>query len=482
MNNYGRKITEKFQEPAFFKKAIIVIFSACWIYWIYLIFASKMWIIADAIEYQRIGLRLHKYGWLYLFETGPHREPFYFAIIAASKHLSEIFHISHEIIQKFIQVIFLFASQAFLLLLLGKLRIRNVIKAAVILYFGFSPALVNAAVSSFSEIAVFPFVLAIVFFGALSWRAIYNSNIAKTISLALCTSLSFVFAVFAKGIFQYIYPFFLIPCVFILVYSIIRKRKAVFWRAISYMLIVFLVFNLFTVSYKLMNKKYNGHFEFTNRYTLLLFGEAVQRTDPLTVKGLLSHLTYIPGRGVCRLFFSEEDCEACGWLGGWHRQTSLLPGLLEGVPESKVKQKTLSLTFQRISKNPLQYGLFTTIEALRMPFWESTKVGFVQYPLWIAKIFSSKWFRYPLRLIISILTYISLVGLMIFLFRNRNEFFHPDKEERFMICLAIFLLIFSYTGLYSLFSIVIRYSLPIASLYLMCIGLFIDRKIYKDDF
>lgn len=474
-----KKIIDRLQEPILFRKVIIAIFSVCWVYWIYLIFFSKMWIVADAIEYQKVGLNLYKYGWTYFFETGPHREPLYSSLIAVAMYLSDIFHINYEIIQKFVQAIFLFVSQIFILLLLGKLKICNLVKVIIILYFGFSPAMVNAAMSSFSEIIVFPFILGIVFFGSVSWRAILNGNTKQVIYFALYTSLLFVCAVFSKGIFQYIYIFFFIPCVFILGYSIIKKKKAVFWCSIFYIAIVFLVFNLFTVTYKLMNKKYNGNFEFTGRYTLLLFGEAVQRTEPLTTKDFLSHLAYIPGNGVCRLFFSEKDCQSCGWLGGWNKQLYLLPSLLEGIPKSKVREEILSLTFKKIKGNFFQYGLFTVIEALRMPFWESAKVGFVQYPYWVEKIFCLKLFKQSLRLIISMLTYISVFNLAILIFKDRNKFFYSDKSDSFMIYLSIFLFIFVYTGLYSLFSIVIRYSLPIASLYLICIGIYIDKKVYR---
>jgi len=466
--------------PSIFKKAVVVIFLSCLSYWIYLIFASRILISHDAIDYEELGLMIYKNGWMEYFKTGPHREPLYPLSIAVSMKIADFFSVSYQLVQKVIQVMILFLTQILMFNLLNKLRISNRMKLITILYFGFSPAIVNSAFSLFSEIITYPFVLAIILIAVSSWRAIHNSGFRRIAALSFFTSILFALASFGKGVFQYVFLFFLIPYIFLFINSIRKRNKTILQRSVLYIAVAVLIFNSFIVPFKLMNKRFNGHFEFTDRYVAVLFGNAAKRVDPpLTSRLVAAHVASIPGKGVCRLFFSEKECRYCEFLAADDYVEGSLAELLENTPEDKIKSKTLSLTFKKIRKKPLQYVLFTGIEALRMAFWESTQVGFVDYPPWLEKLFSFKLFKNGLRLLMGIVTFLALFYMTTVIYKNRMKLFNPYlvENEGLMVCFFAFLIIFSYTGLYAFFSILIRYGLVIAPLYLICIAYFINNKV-----
>lgn len=475
-----KKISEGLENSTIFKKAVIGVFLISFSYWIYLIFASGILIRHDAIGYERIGSMIYKKGWVEYFKTGPNREPLYPLSIAISMRIAEAFSISYQLVQKIIQVLILFITQILILRLLSRLRIRNIIKLIAILYFAFSPAIVNSAFSLFSEIIAYPFVLGIIFLGALSWQAIYNSGTGRIITLGFSTALLFALAAFGKGIFQYVFLFFLIPFFCILLNSIKERNKNVLLRSILYIVAVVLVFNSFIAPFKLMNKRFNGHFEFTNRYIAVLFGNAAKRVSPLNSRILFAHLASIPGEGACRLFFSEDECRYCEFFTADYYGGEPLDKLLVGTSEDKIRSKTISLTFQTIAKNPLQYLMFMVIESLRMPFWESTQIGFVNYPSWLERLYNFKLFKNSLRLLIGFLTFLSLLYTLTIIYNKgiRLLDYPSGKSQDVILYLFIFLIIFSYTGLYSIFSILSRYALVISPLFITCIAYFINNQIY----
>lgn len=467
---------ESLEKAPIYKRGVIIVFLICCSYWLYLIFTSQMLIRYDAIVYEELGRMIYSQGWIEYFKTGPNREPLYPLTIAVSMKIADIFAISYQLIQKTIQVMILFITQILLFKLLSRLEIKNVIKLAVVLYFGLSPAIVNSAFSLFSEIITYPFVLAIILMSLLSWQAVHHSSFRRIVALSLLTSLLFVLSAFAKGVFQYIFLFFLIPYFFVFINSIRIKNKGILLRSATYITLALLIFNSLIIPFKLLNKKFNDHFEFTNRYVAVLFGNAAKRVDPaLTPRLVAAHLASIPGGGVCRLFFSEDECIYCEfYLADDHQG---LPSKKD-ISRDKRRAKILSLTVRKISKKPLQYFLFMGIEALRMPFWESTQMGFVSYPPWLEKLFHFGLFKNSLRLVTSLFTFLGLFYLIRVVFKHIKKLFDlsGDEDPRLIVCFFALLIILSYTGLYALFSIVTRYSLVIASLYLIGIACFTDRK------
>ena len=90
---------------------ICLVFLTTFLYWIYLVFTSRMTIAFDAIDYESLGKMLAEKGWIEFFRTGPHREPFYPALIAVCMRLGNFFGLSYQLIQVLIQFLILFLTQ-----------------------------------------------------------------------------------------------------------------------------------------------------------------------------------------------------------------------------------------------------------------------------------------------------------------------------------------------------------------------------------
>jgi len=469
------------EKETIYKRAVLGVFLICLAYWGYLIFSSSMQISWDAIGYEKLGLIIYEKGWKEFFITGPHREPLYPFVISLSMGIADYFSVSYQLIQKIIQVVFLFVTQILTLLVLNKLRIKNAVKLLVLLYFGFSPAIVNSALALYSEIIVFPFVPAAVLLGVVSWQTIQARSFKNIVILSLGTSCIFILATFGKAIFQHVFTLFLIPYFCISISSIRKKNKVVLLNSAIYILIAFLVFNSSVVWYKSMNKKFNNKLEFTNRYVDGLFGCVAKRAEKLTSRKFFMYLASIPGEGVCRSFFSDKECRD----GEYHRvdyhSRETLATLLKNTPKEEVKSKTIALTFKKAMQNPFQQILLIGFEMLKMPFWESTQIGYVFYPSWLENLFNFRLFKDGLRLIIAILTYCSIISLAIGILKKRNVLIIPGSSEAEIVItiLFIFLIIVSYTGLYSLFLVITRYILPIAPLYIISIAYFFNNRVNK---
>lgn len=452
-------------------KTFFVALGLCSIYWIYLIFNSNMAVMFDALDYEGIGRSIYEHGWPEYFRNGPQREPFYPWTIAVSMDIAGRLGISYLFIQRILQVISLFITQVFLYILLGKLNISPGIKLGTLLYFGFSPGLVNAAMSLFSEIMIFPsvplFLLAIVW----AWRNILHNEKINAVWVGVVVALTFLLAIFNKGIFQYVFLAILMPFGIVCLGAFLKRKKKVFVNSLIFLITAFVIVQTGVNSFKWMNKKYNGHFEFTNRYTHLLFGNAYKRSRPLTSEIFWSQVTSIPGAGVCRRFFNEERCRYADFYGADYFRGEALAELITDVPKEKKDAEILRLTFKEIFEHPFQYIFFMGLEFPKMLFWESTQIGFVEYPLWLQKLFVSRLFKDGIRLVVSLMTIFSLIFVLIHIYQHRSQLGDSTFQgQEIQICFFAFLIIFIYAGLYSFFSIVTRYALPLGSLYVMCIA------------
>jgi len=450
--------------------SLVGVFVVCFSYWTYLIFSSQIVFAYDALGYNELGSMIYEQGWLEYFRTGPNREPLYPFTISLSMRLGESLSIRYTYIQRVLQIFILFLTQILLFFILGKLKISRGIKLITIFYFGISPAVVNSAFSLYSEIVIMPFVLAIILFGVLSWRAMEDRSKGHVTLLGFTTALLFLLAVAGKGVFQYILLAYLTPFLALIGVSLVKRKKTIFTNALLYVIIVLAVFQSCFVLFKFMNKTYNGHFEFTDRVTRIFYGNAHKRAEALTPRIILAHLSSIPGGGVCRRFFSEEECRYTEFHSA-DRFGAMSAGFVSDVSDENKNEKTFQLAFEKIKHQPFQYLLFMAIEALKMPFWESTQIGFVNYPDWLNALFTTGWFKGGLRLAVSLATILSLGYFVYQIYLKRKLLVDfSERGEEVQICFFGVLIIISFTFLYSFFSILTRYALPIVPIYLISIA------------
>ncbi|MBU4334500.1 MAG: hypothetical protein KKD07_08680, partial [Candidatus Omnitrophica bacterium] len=188
-------------------KLVIFAFTLSILYWIYLFLISQMLIIQDALGYKELGELIANKGWLEYFSAGPRREPFYPFLVSISLRFADTTPFSFETLQKFQQLLFLFATQILSYKLLKNLKVRPFFISLAILYIGFSPALINTYLCLFSEIAILPFMIATILLSSKVWKNIASyiedtsSSTKKIILNSLMLGFLFLILTLTKGIF-----------------------------------------------------------------------------------------------------------------------------------------------------------------------------------------------------------------------------------------------------------------------------------------
>ncbi len=447
----------------------MIVCSICAVYWVYLVYSAEMQISCDAKSYEESANAINEYGIRHYFQ-GLNREPLYPFLVGFSMKIGRLLSLQYYYVLKIIQVLFLFITQMVALALLSRLKVSYAVRLIAICYIGFSPALVNSAFSLFSEITSYPFVLGIVLVSAVSWNKIRAWGYYKIASVALLLSILFLLATFVKGVFQYVFIVFLFPWIWIILRGIRRKDKVLCNKASLHIFILVLTFGIAINGYKYLNYKCNKNFDFTTRYAGWLYSTALKRMQKLTPRMFLLNLASVPGDGFARMFFSPEEVRSVSYL---------VNDELLGSAINLSNDELLRLAKSKAFEHPFQYLLFTGIEGVKLFFWESTNIGFVEYPQWLQDLFKNSIVRNGIRLVVSLLSVVSFAWLFILVIRKRKLITQVGRIENLPIQLSffIFLMISSFTGLYSLFSILTRYAFPIAPLYIVTAAFFIDSLL-----
>jgi len=449
------------------KIAAVILLSL--LYWLYLSLTTRMDIVFDSISYESLGRMIYSQNWIAYFTTSPYhgtlpnREPLYPLLIAASMHIEHITGLAYVKIMAFFGIMILFLTQVLTYRILRLLNIRNGICVFVLSYLAFSPALNNAAFSLFSEIAALPIILGIILISAGAWEAILQNKRNEALIYGTLLGILLTAATFIKAVFECISPVYLI--VFFATVFLINKTKKISTLLLCLAAAVSFFYIPIT-GYKLLNKQYNGNFAVTNRGSWALYGNTDRRMEPLTIKRFAEALSYVPGEGVCNGLFGTKECSFWNSLNsdnlGFAKQKELSS---QHLSDDKINAVLLKASAQKALSNPFQYIPLTFIEGLKMFFWESTKIGFVSYPSWLQKIYDIKALGNGLRFVVSIMTIIAVFSLWA----------QALKAQAPPVVFLIGMLVSLYILFFSFFFILTRYALPIAPLYLIAIGLWLNN-------
>lgn len=456
----------------FLSYPVALAFLVSIVYWVYLAFNARMVIVYDSVGYELLGKMIADKGWIEFFKTGPNREPFYPALIALSMRIGSISGINYQFIIVVMQFLSLLLTQILALRIMRILNINNLIAAVTILYLGISPALVNSALSLYSEIATYPFMLAILILTYGSWRS-FSGPMKGVIIQAVMTGLVFVAMLLNRAIFELVTPLFLAVSMVPVVLSGSRKLIV---NSIAYLAVFSIVFYSSVYGYKSLNKIYNGHLTVTNRGAYLLYGNTALRTGPFNGEQLLVCSANIFGEKVGRRLFGEEKNNR--WFG-WDATAVGYAKIAElnktGLSDDEINKNLVSLSLQKAARNPGAFMLYAAIEGMKIFFWESTQMGFVSYPARLAGLFNQAPLKNGLRFGISLVTLSAVLYLAVLVWRNRKDLLAEDEPFLFIyMCLS---LIFFFTVSHSLFCIITRYALPIAPLFLILIALFFQKTL-----
>ncbi len=450
--------------------------GGCALWWLYLASSSSMVLRFDAAEYHTLGALLHRQGWRAFLATGPHREPLYPLLVALAMRLGEQLATSSQKVLAALQLALVASAQLLMLRLARLMGLGTGLAVAVIAYFGVSPAVVNSACSMFSEVLSYPFVLLATLLTAEGWQAAEEGNARHTAVIAAAAAFAFACGAFVKGVLHYV-------CLLVVVLFGVRAVLA--WRRrrrdAAVAALVFALVNLLlglgaVHSYRELNRRYNGNYEFTSRYVGLLYGNAAKRAMPFTPRQHLAHLAAIPGDGVCRMFFSEEECNFCAFGAAEALWLGELPSHLEGVPISEQRAATLRLFRAKVMERPAQYAFVGLTQVLRMPFWESTQLGYVAYPAWLEGVYAKGIVKNGLRLLVGLLTFAALAWAGARLVRPA-----ASRGGRALAppCATVLFVAVSFMLLHAPFSTLTRYALPIAPLYLLLIAAMLDDRLAR---
>ena len=448
-----------------FPPVIITVFLVSLIYWAYLSLTTRMEIIYDSVNYEGLGRLIQHQGWIAYLTSGPNREPFYPFLVANSMQIEHLTGLAYVKVMAILGVILLCATQLLTYKLFCRLNVRTSLCALLLLYSAFSPALNNAAFSLYSEIAVFPIVLGVLLSSTHLWEAIVNDQQRRAVGYGILLGTLFTLATLTKAVFECICPAFVI----VLFLAVSLKNKSKNTATLFLCLTAVLSFYYVPITaYKSLTQHYNGNFVITNRASWALYGNTARRMEPLTFKGFAEAMAYVPGEGVCKSLFDPTSCDFWSYRRsdtlGFAQEKQLIN---QHLSPGEVNSRLLNASAQAALGNPFQYTLLTFVEGLKMFFWESTQIGFVQYPPWLERIYAVKMVNNGLRFLMSLLSLIAVANL----------FFHINDNNRSHLNLILGLMIFLYILFFSFFFILTRYALPIAPLFLIAIGLWLDQKL-----
>ncbi len=444
------------------------VFLLSWAYWLYLGLFASMVIVHDAIAFEGLAKGIYQQGWVQYFVNGPNREPLFPALIAMSMAVADWLQLPYQQVQMIVQLFILGLSQWLLWRLLSRLGVGVWVTAAVLLYFAFSPALVNSALSLFSEILTYPLVLSVILLTLAIFRGIRRWYL-PSLGLALLG----VALVLVKGVFEVVFLVYLIGAL-LMVIGVGRDKRWVVLKSLGIALFIFLTA---VHGYKMINAAYNGNYTITDRSGFMVYGSAVRRTAPLGEHQVKAALASVAGDGVCLRFFSKDEC----WY--WNFQTTDGFGMARAaelgyLPGGEINKTMIKEAGGLFLSNPCAYVFFGVLEMLKMFFWESTKIGFVNYPAAIKTIYELPLFNEALRLIISSL---SLMAVLLVTF-YQGFWRHCSKEGALALRLVL-LMIWPFVLSYSFVSVLTRYSFAVVPFYLICIALCLqyvmNRKLDK---
>jgi hypothetical protein len=458
MRLQSKKSNRSFPPPI-----IVGVFLLSLIYWCYLALTTQMDIVFDSVGYQSLGRMIYTQGWVSYFTTGPNREPVYPLLVAASMAFEHISGLAYVRIMAIFGMMIMFLTQVLTYKILRLLNIRHGICAFILAYLALSPALNNSAFSLYSEIAALPFILGIVLTSFYAWEAIKQNKTPKAFVYGALLGLLLMAATFIKAVFECVTPVYLI-IFFMVVWGTNKK-------ILPFILCVAATASFYyapITGYKWLNFHYNGNFVVTNRGSWALYGNTARRMEPLTPQRFAEALAFAPGEGVCNSLFGSQECDFWSFRKsdefGLAKQEELQH---QHLSTDKINAILLKSSAQKALHNPLQYTLLTGIEGLKMFFWESTQIGFVSYPHWLEKIYNTKLFNNGLRFLVSLISLIAVISIWL----------QALTPQRSPIGFLIGLLIFLYILFFSFFFILTRYALPIAPLYLIAIGMWINQNL-----
>ncbi len=436
------------------------VIALSFLYWYTLALTTQMVMVHDAIGYESSARFLQENGFLPYFKSGLSREPIFIALVTFSMAIAKILNnVSYQLILVFFNILILLISQILVYKILKILKINTNISALVLLYFGFSPAIVNTAFSLWSEIITYPIILALV----IAFYKVWESFVFQGKNLWLRSGffgILLMIATLAKAPFEGVALLFVLFFVILALFHFMQKNEA--RRRMAMTILVFFVIGYYSplLAYKTFNKMCNNNFAVTGRGSSYFYGSTLQRLDEFSRDYYLSAIFQAPDLNLCESSFPPKTCEYWSARTADEIRSQKEKQLArQGLSNDVISETLIKRAFFAILQHLLKYAYFYIIGFFQLFLWEGTNIGFVIYPQWLGNIYSIHWFNLLLGLTVDFLTIGSFVFTAFFLFKKRAP-----------MALSTLLFILFFSIVYGFFTVLKRYSLPIAPLHLILIA------------
>ncbi len=442
-----------------------------WAYWIYLWLNSSMFIVFDSVGYESLARSIVDDGWTKYFITGPNREPLYTFLISVSMIIADALHLPYQKVIGFIQISFLGLGQILLAHLLNRMRVVQWVVAVVLLYWSISPALINSSLSLFSEIATYPLVLGICCFG---FDILDRKPMKAFVRIMMGATLGVLMLGFAcvKAIAQYSLT---ITCIWMIgVCWCTCRDRHIRASSIGAILMALMIMYAGVVPIKTLNKIYNGNDVFTNRGPAVIYGNFYRRTLPHNAAQMKACLAMVAGENLCRKVADKKDCKY------WHFSTvdeySFAANLARaGHNEESAGRILFAKAVGMLIQHPVSVIGFGLLESSKMFFWESTQIGFVDYPQWLSRIYGQEWIKSIWRLLVSLATIIAFFSFGVIAFKKQPSGIDGHQTQmQFVLFLAL-----PFMLLYGISTVLTRYAFPMVPLFFLMAGVCLNYFLLR---
>lgn len=452
-------------------------------YWIYLVLVSQPVLVQDAKGYYDLGMLINRQGWSAYFTSGPNREPMYPFLVAFSMGLTALE--SFLTVLKVIQICLLGMTTFLVFAFLSRWGVSHWIACLAMMYVGFSPAMLNSALSVYSEIAAHIFILGIAWWSSEIYYSLQKREDRNFFWGGLGWAVLFLLAILVKSAYEVISYLCLIPFVMLMWRAWQLKDGGVVKKAAVFILTAVVIVQAGVGGYKYLNYKYNGIFVMTDRAAWALYGSAARRQQPLTLRGFGAAAAYnlLEDEG-CQMFYSAQECHAWDVATSDKLAAEMNYQVSANFPRPQQNSELMRLSLVKILENPFQYAALMGVDWVHLFFWESTRIGFVAYPDWLDKVYDHPILARGLRFCVGVLSLGALLYSLIVLWARRKMLGDSRKQEAkiFVPIFFVAYMILCHTMLYALFFTVPRFSLPIASLFIVLIALIGQVVFFRKKF
>lgn len=446
----------------------------------FLALTTRPIIFNDAQGYVDLAQSFLHEDWKNYFITGPNREPLYPIVLALTMRWAEVLGASYATWQIMMQMGLLVLTQILTRRILQGLHVCDGLTAAAVLWIGFSPALVNSGLIVYSEILSYPLILWSMLNISRVWAHLPSrmTAVSAARSGALLGS-TLLLTTLVKSSFE---P---ITLAVILIYAIsallaIKENPRSFKTALIIILTLVAVYQIPIVAIKLLNKKYNGNYTLTGRASTALRGNTLRLVEaPLNKNHLSSAASYIPGLEFCdQLKLKECYYWSVPYLDLRIQRSNEEQAQQSGIEE--VSGKNLADLAGMIFAHPLPYVLYSSMEGLKILFWEGTQTSYLTYPAVIEHFYQNRGVQYALRFVAAALSLAAIIYGWIMTWKLRRHWWDlNDRDSSACSVFWIMTVVTLYMLMMSRFYLIPRYALPIAPLFIVLIAWGIDSAVRK---